>query len=131
MHPPSPSSVSHVPAAPSPSPIVPPVQIESKEKLMSLSFLFFILTLKIHISFVVCLITDFAIHVHFQVPAFPPKVSPSRPSTRNPKVSVLPPIHALPPPPPNEGMQPYFLLTLELIVFLIFSIINLTKSNTD
>ncbi|XP_044464223.1 receptor-like serine/threonine-protein kinase ALE2 isoform X2 [Mangifera indica] len=64
LHPPSPSSVSHVPAAPSPSPIVPSVQIE--------------------------------------MPAFPPKVSPSRPSTRNPKVSVLPPIHALPPPPPNE-----------------------------
>ncbi|KAJ0031603.1 hypothetical protein Pint_13394 [Pistacia integerrima] len=63
-HSPSPSSVSHVPAAPPPSPVVASVQTG--------------------------------------MPVFPPKVSPSGPSTKHPKVPVLPPIHALPPPPPNE-----------------------------
>ncbi|XP_031261069.1 receptor-like serine/threonine-protein kinase ALE2 isoform X2 [Pistacia vera] len=63
-HSPSPSSVSHVPAAPPPSPVVASVQTG--------------------------------------MPVFPPKVSPSGPSTKHPKVPVLPPIHTLPPPPPNE-----------------------------
>ncbi|XP_038700465.1 receptor-like serine/threonine-protein kinase ALE2 isoform X2 [Tripterygium wilfordii] len=37
-----------------------------------------------------------------KMPILSPKVSPSGPSPRSPKIPFLPPIQALPPPPPNE-----------------------------
>ncbi|RDX84588.1 Receptor-like serine/threonine-protein kinase ALE2, partial [Mucuna pruriens] len=37
-----------------------------------------------------------------KIPFHPPKVSPSRPSSKSPKKPVLPRVQALPPPPPNE-----------------------------
>ncbi|XAR67161.1 Non-specific serine/threonine protein kinase [Bertholletia excelsa] len=39
---------------------------------------------------------------HSKMPVLSPKTSPSRSSPRNPKMPLLPPIHSLPPPPPNE-----------------------------
>ncbi|KAL5771022.1 hypothetical protein ACOSP7_015176 [Xanthoceras sorbifolium] len=45
--------------------------------------------------------TPIAASSQTEMPRFSPKVSSSGPSTKSPKMPVLPPIRALPPPPPN------------------------------